>query len=106
MGSPYLHEASLVAETVAAILSHAMEVGLVLPVTAVAVLAVLIEPEADVAVWDGLVFEDAHATLEAHLFRIRTHAQLVDRGMRRPLGSRGRTARRTEAYHRIGHEQI
>ena len=39
-----LHEARLVAETVAAVDAHAVEVRLVLPVAAVGVLAVLVEP--------------------------------------------------------------
>lgn len=40
-----LHEARLVAERVAAVLPHAVEVRLVFPVAAVRVLAVLVEPE-------------------------------------------------------------
>ena len=41
----YLDESGLVAEAVVAVLAHAVEVGLVLPVVAVGELAVLIEPE-------------------------------------------------------------
>lgn len=44
MARRVLHEPRLVAERVAAVLPHAVEVGLVLPVAAVRVLAVLVEP--------------------------------------------------------------
>lgn len=44
VASRVLHEARLVAETVAAVNAHAVEVRLVLPVAAVGVLAVLVEP--------------------------------------------------------------
>ena len=40
----YLDESGLVAEAVVAVLAHAVEVGLVLPVVAVRELAVLVEP--------------------------------------------------------------
>lgn len=43
-----LHETRLVAERVAAVLSHAVEVGLVLPVAAVRVPAVFVEPEPEI----------------------------------------------------------
>ena len=42
--SSYLDESGLVAESVVAILAHAVEVRLVLPVVAVRELAVLVEP--------------------------------------------------------------
>ena len=45
LSDSYLDESGLVAETVVAVLAHAVEVGLVLPVVAVGELAVLIEPE-------------------------------------------------------------
>jgi len=68
-----LDESGLVAETVAAVGAHAVEVRLVLPVTAVRVLTIFIKPKTDVAFRYRLVFEDAHAALEAQLFgRIRT----------------------------------
>ena len=40
-----LHESRLVAEPVVAVLAHAVEVGLVLPVVAVRELTVLVKPE-------------------------------------------------------------
>ena len=45
LSDSYLDESGLVAEAVVAVLAHAVEVGLVLPVVAVGELAVLIEPE-------------------------------------------------------------
>jgi len=55
-----LDESGLVAEAVVAVLAHAVEVGLVLPVVAVGELAVLIEPESHVALRNGFVFEHPH----------------------------------------------
>ena len=43
--SSYLNESGLVAESVVAVLAHAVEVGLVLTVVAVRELAILVEPE-------------------------------------------------------------
>ena len=40
----YLYKSGLVAEPVVAILAHAVEVGLVLPIVAVRELAILVEP--------------------------------------------------------------
>ena len=45
LSDSYLDESGLVAKAVVAVLAHAVEVGLVLPVVAVGELAVLIEPE-------------------------------------------------------------
>jgi len=53
--SRVLHEAGLVAEGVAAVLPHAVEVRLVLAVAAVRVLAVLVEPEPVIAFRNGFV---------------------------------------------------
>ena len=52
----YLNESRLIAETVAAIRSHAVEMRLVLPVATVGILAVFVEPEAHVSFRDGFVF--------------------------------------------------
>ena len=45
LSDSYLDESGLVAETVVAVLAHAVEVGLVLSVVAVGELAILVEPE-------------------------------------------------------------
>ena len=45
--SSYLDESGLVAESVVAVLAHAVEVRLVLPVVAVRELAILVEPDND-----------------------------------------------------------
>lgn len=83
-----LHEPGLVAETVTAVLAHAMEVRLVFPVTAVRVMAVLVEPEPQVPVRYRFVLEYAHGVLDAGLPHLRAHVP------RRRHGPMGRLARR------------
>lgn len=68
-----LHESGLVAEAVAAVLSLTVEVGLVLPVAAVLVVAVLVEPEPQIALGYWLVFEDSHGVLHSGLLGFRGH---------------------------------
>lgn len=60
MSRGVLNKSGLVTEGVAAILSRAMEVSLMLPVSTMLISAVLIEPEAEVALRDGLVLHHAH----------------------------------------------
>ena len=66
-----LDEAGLVAESVVAILPHAVEVGLVLPVVAVGEPTVLVEPEAHVTLGNRLVLHHAQGGgVEAHLLGV------------------------------------
>jgi len=94
-----LHEPGLVAETVTAVLAHAVEMRLVFPVTAVRVVAVLVEPEPQVSLGDRLVLEYAHRVLDARLPHLRAH---VPRRRRRPvvLQVRRRSGRRVAAWRR------
>ncbi len=93
-----LHKSGLVTKSVIAILSHTMEMGLVLTVVAAREPAILVEskvsrrtikffdnfytiytkqlgcrtvPESHVAFGNGLVFQHAHARLKSHLFLLR-----------------------------------
>lgn len=77
-----LHESGLVAETVTAVLAHAVEMRLVFPVAAVRVMAVLVEPVPQVSLGDRLVLEYAHRVLDAGLAHLRAH---VPRRRRRPV---------------------
>jgi len=66
-----LHKSGLVTKSVIAILSHTMEMGLVLTVVAAREPAILVESESHVAFGNGLVFQHAHARLKSHLFLLR-----------------------------------
>jgi len=68
-----LHESGLVAETVTAVLTHAVEMGLVFSVAAVRVMAVLVEPETQITLGNRLVLEYAHGVLDAGLPHLRAH---------------------------------
>jgi len=68
-----LHESGLVAETVTAVLAHAVEVRLVFSVAAMRVMAVLVEPKPEVSLGNGFVLEDAHRVLDACLPHFRAH---------------------------------
>jgi len=96
-----LHESGLVAKTVTAVLSHAVEVRLVLPVAAMSVMTVLVEPESQVSLGNRFVLEDAHRVLDARLPHFRAHVprgrhRQVDVVMRRrggrPVAAAGRLA--------------
>jgi len=129
----HLDKSGFIAETVAAVGAHAVEVRLVLPVSAVRVLAVLVEPdwtdertnergglsnaleaaavgdvttlpETDVAFRNGLVFKDAHAALETHLLGIGAHQIRRRRGSLGGSGS-GRASGRSESGHRVAQQQ-
>lgn len=67
MTGSVLHETSLVAKTVTAIRPHAMKMGLVFSVTALRILAIFVEPETNVAVWNGFVLKESHVAWETHL---------------------------------------
>lgn len=73
MSGRVLYESGLVAKTVTAVLSHAMEMGLVLSVATVRVVAVLVEPEPQVSFRHGLVLEYAHGVLDTGLPHLRAH---------------------------------
>lgn len=68
-----LYESRLVAETVTAVLSHTMEVRLMFPVAAVRVMAVLVEPEPQVSLGNGLVLKYAHRVLDTGLSHFRAN---------------------------------
>jgi len=72
-----LDESGLVAESVVAVLAHAVEVRLVLPVVAVRELAVLVEPESHVALGNGFVLQHPHARLQPQLLLVHRHPGLV-----------------------------
>lgn len=72
-----LHETSLVAEAVVAVLAHAVEMSLVLAVVAVGELAVLVKPESHVAVWYGFILQHSHAGLESHFLLIQGQAHVI-----------------------------
>lgn len=86
-----LHESGLVAETVTAVLAHAVEMGLVFPVTAVRVMAVLVEPEPQVSFGNRFVLKDSHRVLDPGFPHFRAH---VARRRRRPVEVRCRRGRR------------
>lgn len=65
-----LDKTSLVAEPVVAVLSHAVEVGLVFSVVAALETAVLVESESHVALGNGFIFEHSHRRLQPHLFLV------------------------------------
>lgn len=75
-----LHKARLVAEAVAAVLARAVEMRLVLAVTAVSVAAVLVEAESHVAVWHRFILEDAEAG-HLHALRLAYHGQWLIRSL-------------------------
>jgi len=96
-----LHESGLVAKTVTAVLSHAVEVRLVLPVAAMSVMTVLVEPETQVSLGNRFVLEDAHRVLDTGLPHFRAHVprrrhRQIDVVMRRrggrPVAAAGRFA--------------
>jgi len=72
-----LNESRLVAEAVIAVLPHAVEVGLVLPVVAVGELTILVEPESHVAFRDRLILQHSHTGLESEFLLIKGHANIV-----------------------------
>lgn len=55
-----LDESGFVTKSVVAVLAHAVEVGLVLPIVAVAELTVLIEPKSHVAFWNRFILQHSH----------------------------------------------
>lgn len=95
MSGRVLYESGLVTETVTAVLAHAVEMGLVLPVAAVRVVAVLVEPEPQVALRHGLVLEYAHGVLDAGLPHLRAHVPRRRRS--RPVVVRRRGGHRVVA---------
>lgn len=92
MSGGVLDEARLVAETVTAVLALTVKMRLVLPIAAVLVLTVFVEPESQVAFRHRLVLQDAHRVLQARLLRlgrdfVRAQSALVQvRGHRRQWG--------------------
>jgi len=68
-----LHKSGFVAESVIAVLPHAVEVRLVLSVVAATEAAILVEPKSHVAFRHGLIFEHSHAGLQPHLFLLHVH---------------------------------
>lgn len=86
-----LHKSGFVAESVIAVLSHAVEVRLVLSVVAASEAAILVEPESHVAFGHGFIFKHSHAGLQPHLLLLHVHAFVgEDIGHRwtRPLQTR------------------
>lgn len=82
MSGRVLHESGLVTKTVTAVLAHAVEMRLVLPVAAMRVMAVLVESEPQVSLGNRFVLEDAHRVLDACLPHFRAH---VTRRRHRPV---------------------
>lgn len=91
MSCRVLYESGLVAETVTAVLAHAVEMCLVFPVPAVRVMAVLVEPEPQVSFGNRFVLEYAHRVLDASLPHLRAH---VPRRRHRTVVVRRRGGRR------------
>lgn len=82
MSGRVLHESGLVTETVTAVLAHAVEVRLVLPVAAMRIVTVLVESKPKVSLGNRFVLEDAHRVLDACLPHFRAH---VTRRRHRPV---------------------
>jgi len=85
-----LHKPSLVTESIVAILPHAVEVGLMLPVVAVRKLTVLVEPVSHVPLWDWFIFEHPHRVLKSDLLLVHGHHVLLQVHRRLPLLLPGR----------------
>lgn len=80
MSGRVLYESGLVAKTVTAVLAHAVEMRLVFPVTAVRIMAVLVEPEPQVPFGHRFVLEYAHRVLDPGLAHLRAHVPRRRRG--------------------------
>lgn len=72
-----LDEPGLVAEPVVAVLPHAVEVGLVLPVVAVGEVTILVESESTVAFRDWLILQHSHRGLESEFLLILGQSNIV-----------------------------
>lgn len=69
-----LHKSGFVAESVIAVLSHAVEVRLVLSVVAAREAAILVEPKSHVAIRHRFIFQHTHTGLQSHFFLLHIHA--------------------------------
>jgi len=75
--SRVLHEPGLVAKPIVAVLPHAVEVGLVLPVVAVGEVTIFVESESTVAFRNRLIFQHSHGGLESDFLLLLGQANII-----------------------------